>query len=139
MPPRADITGKRFRYCEAVSPLPSVKKKTRWNMRCDCGRLFPARTCDLVRADVVSCGCMRHLTRYRQPIKVPHDKCHPLVRAFWKRIVYEQTTAEEVADRAGIAANSIRAWRTQRNPRLPEFEAAVNVLGGRILIKWDAE
>lgn len=138
MAKRLDLTGQTFGKLTAMTPAPSENRRSRWNMRCECGNTVIMRTVDLRDGFKRSCGCMSHLRRYRPPIVVP-DKGHSFVRQLWHRIAVEQTNAEEVAKRAGVHPTTIRAWRTKRAPRLPDIEAVIQALGGRIVIRWDAE
>ena len=137
MPAKLDLRGQRFSYLTVLGPAAGIGGKTAWTVRCDCGTQLTARTRDLRSGDRKSCGCKRHLTRHRHATKVPLTACHRLVRELWFRMAKEQTTAEEIAIRTGQHPNTLRNWRTKRNPHLPEFEAAVNALGGKLVIEWE--
>lgn len=57
---RIDLTGRRFRYLTAESPVRQNGRHA-WRCRCVCGAAKIARATDLRSGRVVSCGCMRTL------------------------------------------------------------------------------
>lgn len=53
-----DLTGQRFGYVTVIGRAPSVWGKTRWLVRCDCGREVSISLPNLKRPNK-SCGCRR--------------------------------------------------------------------------------
>jgi len=47
----------------------------------------------------------------------------------------QNTTLTEVSERAGLRRSTISDWRYRRNPSLPQFEAALNVLDLELAIR----
>lgn len=140
MSARIDATGKRFGLLTAIAPAPSRNGRARWKLRCDCGQIYETSYQSLRSGSAKSCGCLRRNPQYRPPSKIPEKgKCHPFVRAIWVRIADEQAYQKEVAKRSGIHEATIRQWRERRAPGLAEIEAVINALGGRLVLRWDAE
>lgn len=75
----------------------------------------------------------RNGTRWRGQLPVP-SSAHPLVRRFFEILNEDMTVISEVAERAGLQPSCISNWRYRRNPMLPNFEAALNVLGYELKI-----
>jgi len=53
-----DITGERLFYLTAISYAGSDGKKSIWNIRCDCGKLFTMPASEWRKGKQKSCGCM---------------------------------------------------------------------------------
>lgn len=53
------ITGFRSHFLEAVSYAGSDGKKSIWNVRCDCGKVFRMPASELQKGKQKSCGCQR--------------------------------------------------------------------------------
>ena len=54
---------------------------------------------------------------------------HPLVRRLFEEMNHQQIGATDLAERAGLAVNTFKGWRTRHCPRVTELEACYNVLG----------
>ena len=60
MPRAEDLSGKKFGWLTAISPLPGSRSSRRkWNCRCDCGNLVAVGTNDLNSGVTKSCGCQK--------------------------------------------------------------------------------
>lgn len=64
--------------------------------------------------------------------KLP-EHAHPLVRQFFGLLNVALINRGHVAAKAGLSTHTICAWR-RAAPQLPNFEAALNVLGYRLAI-----
>lgn len=73
-------------------------------------------------------------TRWRGKLPIPANS-HPLVRQFFHEMNVQNTTLTEVSERAGLRRSTISDWRYRRNPSLPQFEAALNVLDLELAIR----
>lgn len=60
---RQNLIGKKFGRLTILSPSKSIKEgeifKTAWNCICECGNSIVAKTYNLNRGGVLSCGCLR--------------------------------------------------------------------------------
>jgi hypothetical protein len=54
-----DLTGQRLNYLTAVSYAGSDGKKSIWNIRCDCGKVFQMPASEFKKGEQKSCGCKR--------------------------------------------------------------------------------
>lgn len=59
MPVSLDLTGLRFGRLIALRRGLTVREKTRWICRCDCGNETEVITGELRRRSIRSCGCLR--------------------------------------------------------------------------------
>jgi len=71
--------------------------------------------------------------RWRGKLAVPQH-AHPLVRRLFAECNEQRTTLSEVADRAGLRRCTMGDWGRRRVPKLPDIEAALNVLGLRLVV-----
>lgn len=71
--------------------------------------------------------------QWRGRIPIP-THCHPLVRAWIAALNDQQTSLTEVSNRCGMDRRALSDWRYRRMPRLDNFEAALNVIGLRLVI-----
>lgn len=62
-------------------------------------------------------------------------KAHPVVQKLWEAMNHHRICVEDVAERSGVAAKTIIAWRTQRNPNVTNIEACLNVVGLELTAK----
>ena len=76
------------------------------------------------------------MRKYQRQI-IPNGKgIHPFVRWVWRRINADNWSQEDLAKRAGVTSSAMRKWRRgERNPRISEWEAVINGLRYRLLIK----
>lgn len=65
--------------------------------------------------------------RWRGRLPIPVH-AQPLVRRFYREMNREKTLIQEIADRCGVAYDTISDWRYRRVPRLDNFIAALNAL-----------
>ena len=65
--------------------------------------------------------------RKLKPYKCEHG--HPLVKALAAGMHMQEMTDSEMARLSGINRNTLKHWRSHRNPRIPDLEACWNVLG----------
>jgi hypothetical protein len=63
---------------------------------------------------------------------------HPLVADFFRRMMAKRCTYTEAAAKIGCSAGMLLHWRTMSTPLLPNFAAAVEALGGRLVVVWDS-
>ena len=61
----------------------------------------------------------------------------PLVQELFGHLNAQRTTIAECAERAGINDEAIKGWRTRWQPKLGNFQAALNALGLRLVIVPD--
>lgn len=57
MPSLINITGNKYGRLTAISKAETIKKRTFWNVVCDCGTTTKARTAYLRNGKTSSCGC----------------------------------------------------------------------------------
>ncbi len=60
---------------------------------------------------------------------------HPLVRQFVQAMNSQKKTMREVARKAGLEENTVYSWRYRQNPKIENFEAAVNALGYELCLR----
>jgi hypothetical protein len=61
---------------------------------------------------------------------------HRLIREFCDLIETERWSAAYICREAGIAKGSINRWRAQTVPVISSFEAALNVMGYELTIRF---
>ena len=71
-------------------------------------------------------------TRWRGHLKVPQH-AHPFVRLLFRQLNSQHCTMIECAEKAGLWPQTIGGWRDRRNPTLPNIEAALNVMGTKLV------
>ena len=54
-----DLTGKRFGSLVVIGRAPTVKKRTMWECKCDCGKRVFKEAYSLKTGETKSCGCLR--------------------------------------------------------------------------------
>lgn len=67
---------------------------------------------------------------------VPKDipqRAHPAVQKLFANMRAQQTTYEQLAQRSGVSAWTIRRWRRGQLPELGNLEACLNVYGYTIV------
>lgn len=62
-------------------------------------------------------------------------QAHPLVRLLFDKMNYERIGLTDVAERAGIARETFKGWRSKHCPKVDDIEACFNVLGYSLTIK----
>jgi DNA-binding phage protein len=67
------------------------------------------------------------MRRFRR-LKIP-EHAHPLVRHLFMAMNHERIGLMDVAERAGIARNTLQGWCAKHNPRVGDLDACFNVLG----------
>lgn len=77
---------------------------------------------------------MRRFRTLREP-----KSCHPLVRNLILEMNSQRIGINDVAERAGIAPETIKQWCRNRMPRVDLLDACFNVLGKRLLDGWKPE
>jgi hypothetical protein len=94
-----DITGQKFEHCTALRFLPELgtDRGAKFLFRCECGKEFVARSNDVRKGRVKSCGCVNRVERAAAVTK----------HGFWKHPTY--TAWIHIKDRCN-------------NPRNAEFE-----------------
>jgi transcriptional regulator with XRE-family HTH domain len=65
--------------------------------------------------------------RYK-PVTVPKG-VHPLLAFLFEQMILNQTTYTELAERSGVARNTIIQWRTRGNPNIVLLDACLGVFG----------
>lgn len=77
---------------------------------------------------------MRIYQRSKQPS--PDKAVHPVIRWIWREMNRQRASQDDVAKRAGVSSSAMRKWRDGvRKPNLPDVEAVVNSLGGKLCIR----
>jgi|LakMenEpi03Aug12_release.lakeMendotaPanAssembly.Ray.scaffolds.fasta_scaffold465240_3 hypothetical protein len=65
---------------------------------------------------------------------------HPAIHWIWREMNRQRASQEDVSKRAGVSSSAMRKWRLGvRKPNLPDVEAVINVLGGKLCIRIDDE
>lgn len=59
MPPKIDLTGKKFGRLTVIGPAPNSGKNTNWLCLCSCGTIKPVPTRNLRTGKTNSCGCLQ--------------------------------------------------------------------------------
>lgn len=77
---------------------------------------------------------MRRFRTLREP-----KSCHPLVRNLIQEMNDQRIGILDVAERAGVAPETIKQWCRNRMPRVDLLDACFNVLGKRLLDCWKCE
>lgn len=73
-------------------------------------------------------------SRWRGNIPIP-EHAHPLIRELIEAMNTKKMTLSELALKAGFRRGTISEWRYRGNPRVPDLEAALNVLGLELTIR----
>lgn len=73
-------------------------------------------------------------TRWRGKLPVP--RCHPAVQRLIIEANSQMTTLTEIAARAGLRRCSLAMWGKRWHPRIDDLEAALNVLGLELHVRW---
>lgn len=74
--------------------------------------------------------------RWRGKLDIPKH-AHPLVRRLFEEANRQQTTLTEISERAGLRRGTMGQWGRKHNPRIDQLEAALNVLGLRLVVAED--
>lgn len=69
-----------------------------------------------------------------QPHRIPAH-AHPLVRQLFAEMNKQRCPANLLATRSGLNPNTIKDWRTRTVPTVDNLDAALTVLGLRIVIR----
>lgn len=73
----------------------------------------------------------------RQLIECAEKGINPLIRWVWQEIKNSGRTHAEIARLSGVGANTMRKWfRGESAPKLDDIEAVVNVLRGKIEVRY---
>lgn len=72
--------------------------------------------------------------RWAGKLPIP-PRAHPKVRRLFELMNETKTMIADVAQRSGLHGQAISKWRYNRNPTLPNFEAALNALGYELVIR----
>ena len=59
---------------------------------------------------------------------------HPLLHAFEAVQRARGLSDTQINERAGFSSNALRTWRQGRNPTVANLDAALNVLGFRLVL-----
>lgn len=70
---------------------------------------------------------------WRGKLYIP-EHAHPLVRQLVEILNKKKLTFTELARAAGITGAALASWRYRHNPRIDNFEAALNALGYELQI-----
>lgn len=73
------------------------------------------------------------IRRPKPKIKSPPN-AHPLAKQFFDLLDLEQVSMTDVAHRAGLNHGTVSKWKTHYTPTVDTLEAALNVLGYRLVI-----
>lgn len=79
-----DLTGQKFNRLTVISFFGMVKRRTRWNVICDCGTTRVVDGSKLKNGHTKSCGCLQVENRGKSSIT--HGKSHTLTWHTWVRI-----------------------------------------------------
>lgn len=74
------------------------------------------------------------MKRRFQAYRVP-ERCHPFVRVLFEEMNRQRLSAQVVAERSGVAKDSIIKWRSEFSPRLTNIEACLAVVGRKIVLE----
>lgn len=69
-------------------------------------------------------------------VKAP-PTAHPLVKRLFAEMELQQVGVADLAERAGVARETLSAWRHRQSPSLVNMEACLNVLGLRLRIGYE--
>lgn len=72
--------------------------------------------------------------RWAGKLPIP-PRAHPKVRRLFQLMNESKTMIVDVSRRSGLHGQAISNWRYNRNPTLPNFEAALNALGYELVIQ----
>lgn len=75
------------------------------------------------------------MRRFRRVTVPPH--AHPLVRRLFAEMNYQRIGVTDLAERAGLARETLKGWRGRHCPRVADLEAAFGVLGKRLKVVSD--
>jgi hypothetical protein len=58
----------------------------------------------------------------------------PIIRFLFEEMYRQRVCQMDLSERVGLHRDTLRKWRTQHSPRLPEIQAALNALGYELKI-----
>ena len=70
-----------------------------------------------------------------KPLTIPSG-CHPLVSEFLSILNQKGVCVTKLADEAGLSRGTFYSWRRKSNPSVAILSAALNALGGKLVIEW---
>lgn len=81
-----DLVGKKFNRLTVISrDIRENKKKSYWNVVCDCGVRKSVIGCNLVNGELKSCGCFHRENQANRQRK--HDMSHCNEYAIWENMI----------------------------------------------------
>jgi hypothetical protein len=141
-----DLTGKRFGRLEVLGRAPTKNKRTRWNVRCDCGtqKVVGAQNLMTRHASrrVVSCGCYHREICYRENAAC-RDAAHLMLWGAKKRaredgVPFGITVADieipECCPLLGIALERAQGFRTGASPSLDRIRPELGYVPGNVWV-----
>lgn len=78
-------------------------------------------------------GVNRKGTRWRGQIPIP-AKAHPLVKAMVGLMNKHGVTFTDLEEDVGLCRQSMSDWRYRRQPKIDNFDAALNAIGYKLQI-----
>ena len=73
------------------------------------------------------------MRRFRT-LKVP-EHAHPLVVFMTKEQNRQQIGDHDLAEKVGVAPETLKQWRSRRSPLVHNIQAALNALGYELVVK----
>lgn len=140
-----DLTGKRFGKLVVAELAGRRKGSIVWRCLCDCGRETTVRGALLNYGQTKSCGCLANRPgggRQPKPPKIQQRRAsrvtipqnvHPAVAYLFAEMRRQRMTYEEVAALSGVLKSTIKKWRTDNAPALPNLERALNAVGATLV------
>ncbi len=106
-----DIAGKRFGMLVAIKRLEPIKRNSRWECKCDCGKIEPVWQSGLACGDAKSCGCNIRKSR------ITHGKSRTKIHALWRGMIRRCSNPKDsnYKNYGGRGISVCERWKTFQN------------------------
>ncbi len=80
-------------------------------------------------------GMYKGAGHYRATRSHLPDDMHPLVRKLFLESYKQRMDLKALENRSGVSRGAIRKWKNRSNPSLTNFEACMNALGFKVVVR----
>ncbi len=94
MPPRIDLVGRKFGRLTVTDFVGFYRGHSHWECRCDCGGNAVATSCNLVRGNTMSCGCVQKMRTSLASTKHGLSR-HPVYRV-WRQMINRCENSKDI-------------------------------------------
>lgn len=94
-----DLIGKRFGRLTVIKKAPKLKSNTtRWECKCDCGKIIQTTRTSLIKGESKSCGCLRKELSKKRLLKIitKHNMSKARIYRIWQGIKERTSSCENI-------------------------------------------